>query len=173
MLKGSDFHGQSVTRGRRGTKNRLKKRDVIYGRPPTAAFGVAQQPLWHSIGAGVRRKIGTRSRPISLSRRRRVAMVRTQEWATRASAARDGHPAGRQWDARAPDRGHNATTTGAPSPLSHLNDTQCAAVSTHSSLMRAPPQRFKPKYLTATCHGQLCGRASNPPKMRPCQSLGA
>jgi len=33
MLKGSDFHRQSVTRGRGGVKNRPKKRDVFYGRP--------------------------------------------------------------------------------------------------------------------------------------------
>ena len=43
---------------------------------------------------------------------------------------------------------------------------QCAAVSTHCSLMMLPPQKCPREDCKDTCHGQLCGVASTPPTTR-------
>jgi len=43
---------------------------------------------------------------------------------------------------------------------------QCAADTTHRSLMMLPPQKCPPAFCRDTCHGQLCGIASTPPTTR-------
>ena len=54
-------------------------------------------------------------------------------------------------------------------PLMHISVhtyAQCAAVSTHRSLMREPPQKDPPLIMRATCHGIWPRAAVLPPMMR-------
>lgn len=49
--------------------------------------------------------------------------------------------------------------------LTHL-EKQCAAVRTHRSVMRLPPQKWLPFRWMLTCHGHSPSKASFPPTIR-------